>query len=437
VVDVFVDDARASTGHLETPAVSSSGSIRVQSARDFVPRHLQQPYDLGVYHLEDTAASAFVWPYAFLLPGLTVLHDGRLHSSRSRALVQQQRPDDYRAEFAWNHPDVPAAAAELAVSGYDSALGCQWPMVRGLLTVSRLVLTHNRGAMPELQSAAPDAPLVFATASDGGTVATDADREAARTHVRDRLHVAADAVLFCAVDGPAVPRRIPAILRAFVSALTRQPGARLVIAGEAAADPTVGPLVAELGLQSAVVLVETAAIDREGLTQDALVAAADVVLALRWPAALDMPATFVRALAAGRPCVLVDLAHLADIPTLDPRTWRRHAPLDPLGDDGDAVGIAVDIMDEDHSLRLALPRLATDAALRSRLGQAGHRHWLACHRPAQMIDDYEKAIERAVATAAPHVADMPAHLRPDRLRRDLALAGSAGDASRARVASGV
>ena len=93
-------------------------------------------------------------------------------------------------------------------------------------------------------------------------------------------------------------------------------------------------------------------------------------------------------LAAGRATVIIDLAHLADVPSLDPRTWtvdwpgsafgirdpeaRRDAELrlgrgSPLKPNRaripipDPVCVAIDILDEDHSLRLAMRRLATDA----------------------------------------------------------------------------
>ena len=45
----------------------------------------------------------YLWPYLFRYPGLTVLHDAHLHHARA-ALLRTRRADDYRAEFAANHP---------------------------------------------------------------------------------------------------------------------------------------------------------------------------------------------------------------------------------------------------------------------------------------------------------------------------------------------
>ena len=73
------------------------------------------------------------------------------------------------------------------------------------------------------------------------------------------------------------------------------------------------------------------------------------------------------------------------------RVWRRE----------EAVAVAIDILDEDHSLAIAMRRLALDAALRAELGRAARRHWAAGHTVEHMAADYERAI--AAAAAAPAV----------------------------------
>jgi hypothetical protein len=66
-------------------------------------------------------------------------------------------------------------------------------------------------------------------------------------------------------------------------------------------------------------------------------AASDACLCLRWPTALETSASWLQCLAAARPTVISDLAHLADIPTLDPRSRRRsHASAEP-------VAVAIDL----------------------------------------------------------------------------------------------
>jgi hypothetical protein len=134
--------------------------------------------------------------------------------------------------------------------------------------------------------------------------------------------------------------------------------------------------------------------------------------------------------------VVTDQAHTTDVPTLDPRDWNlRHASPDagavdaPPGRDA-AVAVAIDLLDEDHSLELALRRLGRDAALRRTLGANAHTRWETRHTVAHMLEDYLAAIEAALAT--PHVpprrALLPPHLLEEgrttlwRLTREMGVA---------------
>jgi glycosyltransferase involved in cell wall biosynthesis len=414
--------------------VAIAGATRL-SAHDFVWRQARAPYDLTVFHLADSAQHDFVWPYLFQWPGLTVLHDGRVHPSRSRALLTQHRHDDYRAEFAWNHPEVAPAAAELAVNGYEGPFSCQWPMIRTVLAASRLVATHARGALAELEATSAGRPLEYLAPGDGGSIArpgAGTDETAAR--VRTALGLPASAVVFGVFDPLGHEWRVPQILRAFGGVLARTADARLLLAGPRDPQVDVDGLAGALGLSDVTRVVDLASMD-PGMTLDVAAAATDVTLALRWPAGLDTPGTWLRALAAGRATVILDLVHLADVPALDPRTWQRHAPRDASASaDADAVTVGIDVMDEDHSLRLALQRLATDAPLRARLGQAARAYWEARHTPARMVDDYARAIARAAAMAVPEVA-LPAHLRPDPLAHARALVAPIGEPATSIVAA--
>ena len=106
-------------------------------------------------------------------------------------------------------------------------------------------------------------------------------------------------------------------------------------------------------------------VDDDAFDRDIL--AADVCLCLRWPTNREASGPWMRALAAGKPTVVNDLAHLVDLPTLDPRTWEVQVAAPPAADAtrvwrrDEAVAVAIDILDEDHSLAIAMRRLALDA----------------------------------------------------------------------------
>ena len=143
---------------------------------------------------------------------------------------------------------------------------------------------------------------------------------------------------------------------------------------------------------------------------DEAIEAVDVSLNLRWPTAVETSGPWLRALAACRPTVVMDLAHQAHVPALDPRDWR------PAGGASSVtpVTVAVDILDEEHSLGLAMDRLAADESLRTTLGASGRRYWETEHTLDRMVSDYLRVMTRAVDAAAPEsVLTLPFDLRPD------------------------
>ena len=255
-----------------------------------------------------------------------------------------------------------------------------------------------------------------------------------------------DAIVFGVLGGLTPEKRLPQILDAIRGILPYVPTSHLLLAGAPARHYDVHADVRSKGLEAHTTITGYVESDHE-LT--AHMAACDVSLNLRWPTAREMSGPWLRALAAGRPTIITDLAHLADVPSLDPRTWRitpgsgirgpgcgvRGAgsarsnarpvhdltgsdPGSRIPDPGSdpPVCVAVDILDEDHSLRLAMRRLASDPALRASLGTAGQRYWEQQHSMPRMLEDYERILAAAAALPAPQVA-LPAHLVTDGDRR--------------------
>jgi len=374
-----------------------------EAAHDFVWRHSREPYDLIVYQFGNSSHHDYEWAYALRYPGLVVLHDTHLHHARAAFLLRERRLAEYRSEFRWNHPEVSPDAAELAIAGFDSALYYEWPMVRALVDSSRLVAVHGAGAARELA----DTRVVPIRLGHGELVTPERAREA-RTRIRSTYGIADDAILFGCFGGITPEKRIPQVLAALAAIVPYARGAHLLLAGTPAAHYDVRADIAAHGLQDRVTV--TGYLESDSDLTDHL-AASDVSLNLRWPTARETSGPWLRALAAGVATVLTDLVHLGDVPSLDPRTWTaNHVPRS-----ADPVCVAIDILDEDHSLRLAMKRLATDAALRLELSHAGREHWRREHTLDAMVEDYERII--ALAAARPADApirereDAPAHLR--------------------------
>ena len=383
------------------------------AAHDFVWRRRQDPYDLAVYQFGNSSHHDYEWAYALNYPGLVVLHDTHLHHARAAFLLRERRPEDYRAEFAWNHPGASRDLAELGVAGFDSALYYDWPMMRALVVSARLVAVHGNAARTELleqlasgRPSAADRPPDNVRAirlSLGTQLGRDRIGQARRS-IRSRYGIGEDAIVFGCFGGLTPEKRLPQILSAFKAVVPYAPSSRLLFGGAPAAHYDLRADIAAQGLEDRATI--TGYLERDEDLADHI-AACDATLNLRWPTARETSGPWLQALAAGRPTVITDLVHLSDVPSLDPRSWTVNGS----GTTRDtAVCIAIDLMDEDHSLRLAMRRLAADAGLRDSLGRRAQAWWTRHHSPEGMADDYESVLGQAAQRSDPHV-ELPTHMR--------------------------
>lgn len=397
-IDVYVDEpiARAARQH---------GGPALHSAHDFLWQHHRRPYDLAIYQLGNSSAHDFLWPYLFRYPGLAVLHDAHLHHARAASLLGQQRRDDYRAEFAAAHPGASSNVAELAVKGFDSHLYYMWPMTRLVAQVSRVTAVHAGMMAQRIRDDVPEA-TVEAIALGHGEPVDAARAVSARTRVRGMHGIADGAVVFGVFGGLTPDKRVPQVLEAFAATRRYAPDARLLLVGEPAAHYDLAADIAKHHLEAAVTV--TGYVDDATFTDS--LAACDVSVNLRWPTAREMSGPWLRALAAGKPTVTLDLWHTAAAPALDPRTWTVIHASHVIGSVPEPVMVTVDVLDEQHSLRLAMRRLAADTDLRTRLSNAAAAHWQREHSHARMFSDYRRVIQRAIATPAP-APELPSHLR--------------------------
>ena len=436
-IDVYVDEpvARAGSG--------------VKSAHEFVWRHRREPYDLTVYQVGNSSHHDYLWPYLFRYPGLAVLHDAHLHHARAAALLRTGRAADYRSEFAANHPEVSPDLAELAIAGFDNHLYYAWPMTRLVVEASRLAVVHTPSIAAAIREELPAARVDSVRLAHGEVVSAERE-QAARARVRAALGIREDAVLFGVFGALTPDKRVAQVLGALAAVVPDVPSAHLLLAGAPVRYYDVAADVRTRGLDAHVTLTGYLETDAE-LTD--CIAACDIALTLRWPTAREVSGPWLRCLAAARPTIIIDLAHL-DVPSLDPRTWTVNIPatgdsrldtrtgLPSVGsdfadrgpriadrDDVAPVTVAIDILDEDHSLRLAMRRLAWNPGLRRRIGAAGRRYWEREHSPSGMLEDYRRVLHAAASQPPPDVA-LPPHLVTDgdaRLRGILAEVGLAGD----------
>ncbi len=100
---------------------------------------------------------------------------------------------------------------------------------------------------------------------------------------------------------------------------------------------------------------------------------ADVIVSLPWPPSGERPAAALAAMAVRKPLIVLETTSTADWPALDPQTWQ------PRGFANDPpIVVSIDPRDEEHSLMLAIHRLASDASLRRQLADAAYA-WAVSH----------------------------------------------------------
>ena len=356
-----------------------------RDAHDFVWRHRRTPYDLVVYQLGNAPCHDYMWAYLARYPGLIVLHDARLHHARARQLLQHERVDDYRREFRYDHPAANPDFAEYAALGLGGPIYYFWPMLRVVMRTARLVCVHNRGVAADLREEYPDA-RVETVRMGVPNIVTAAD---ARGAIRHRLDLPANEMVFAAFGKVTAEKRIDAILEGLQAIVAEGRNAYLMLVGDAD-DYT--PLAQQLDRHGVADRVRVTGYVPDEAIGDYL-AASDACLCLRWPTAQESSASWLRCLAAARPTVITDLAHLLDIP--------------------DGVALRVDLLDEVASLTAAMRTLATDAAVRDRIGRAGHDYWAANHTIEIMADDYRRVLPVAASTPPPTVTDLPSHFVDD------------------------
>jgi len=414
-IDVFVDGPAAG---FESP----HERLQLFDAHDFIWMHAREAYDLIVYQLGNAPCHDYMWAYLVRYPGLVVLHDGQLHHARGRMLLQRRQPrlDDYRREFRFNHPEANPDLAELGSVGLLGSLTYLWPMLRIVVESSRRVLVHNDWLAEQIREAHPAATVDVVEMGVPGSVL----RAGARQKIRLRHGIPDDAVVFTAFGKVTPEKRVREAMRAFASVVEGVPHARLLVAGETVEYYDLQAEAERLGVSERVIF--SGYLPDEDI--DDYLTASDVCLCMRWPTSRETSASWLRCLAAGKPTISTDLVHTVDVPTLDPRNWSVLAGLpaaaredsasvgETEGETAQPVGVSIDILDEGHSLKLALRRMATDEKLRAALGSNARTLWAERFRLEGMAAGYLRVVAQLLEASPDHPStptSLPIHLRAD------------------------
>jgi glycosyltransferase involved in cell wall biosynthesis len=283
-----------------------------------------------------------------------------------------------------------------------------WPMVRTVVESARLVVVHNEWLAAQLRDEYSDARIRAMTMGVPELVAGPQARE----RICNRHGIPADAVVFMGFGKVTPEKRISEVIRALASSRDVAPKTYVLLVGEGVDHYKPSEEAHALGVSERVVL--TGFVPDEELPD--YLNAADVCLCMRWPSSRETSASWLRCLAAGRATITTDLVHTVDVPALDPRSWTILDARACVEASHEPVCVSIDILDEQHSLRLAMRRLADDTGLRRALGRSARKLWLERFTLEQMVSSFGEIIETARALPPPDSAArarMPAHLVSD------------------------
>lgn len=384
---------------LEAGALPSACAVHHHSA--FAARHAAHPYEGAVYQMGNGASHDFLYGPLVRFPGLLVLHDLVLHHARGRMFL-----DSPEARAYARHPDAPEAqagahavlaryAAEVRYSYPREAdrlvaahlgtvgdlLPYAYPLFRLPVESSRTVAVHNEFMAAAVRDEVPDADVVRIPMPIEPLRAAPGAVEA----LRARYGIAPADFVVGTFGLVTREKHVDTIARAVARAAALDASVRLLVVG-----PVADRGALESHLRALGVAARTIVTGRVPFAElPAHIELADVVAHLRYPTARETSAALLRVLAQGRPTVIADLEHLADVPA-------------------DAV-LRAGLTDEEGSILRAILGLRASPAWRMRLGAAARAFVAREHAPAASAAAYADAIERASARPDPRRRDWPEH----------------------------
>lgn len=381
-IDVFHAQAEVAADRLPRGCVA-------HAAETLPARHADRPYDAVVYQMGNGPAHAFQYPLLARVPGLLVLHDLVLHHSRARmfldapevrayaadpssaALRARARVPlaEYEAELRQAYPAQAQRLAEAQLATVGALLPYAYPLFRGAVEASRTVAVHNEYMAAAVRAEVPGRPVVRIPMP----MRREAVAEPQVAALRRRHGLGMEDFLVGCFGLVTPEKRIESVALAVGRAGALLPGLRLLLVG-----PTPDRAWLDAVLRRAGIAARTIVAGRVPLEElPAHMELADLAVHLRYPTARETSAALLRLLAQGRPTLMSDLEHLADVPE-------------------DAVARA-DVTDEEGAVLRTILRLFPRPGARERLGERAAAFVAREHAAERAAAAYEDALAKTRA----------------------------------------
>lgn len=351
-------------------------AVRERIDVDVVRRGRRRPprgVDLPVYHVgNDPEAHGWIVEALGRAPGLVVLHEIVLHHLVSGMTLGRGDARGYLDALEREGGLVARllghAVIEKRIPPLWESRAVDYPLARGVLDRATGLVVHSRYVHDRVRAMGYRRPVhvvPHAAWPDPGIAPAS---------------VAGDPVI-AAFGNINASKRVPQLLEAFARVRQRHGGARLLLVGAPSPGFDLGRRLLRLGLDGDGIEV-TGFVDEARLW--ALMAAADVHVALRHPTMGETSGSVVRALTLGKPLVVSDVGWFSELP------------------DEAALKVAVDEHEAD-SLAAAIELLATRSDVRAAMGAAAAGLASGAHAVERVAEGYVAAFEE-VAGGGP-VAD--------------------------------
>jgi glycosyltransferase involved in cell wall biosynthesis len=324
-------------------------------------------YGLAVYHIGNNVEfHGEIYRFAVARPGLVVLHDLGL-DDLVKGLLAEGDPMGIRA---WREAARRAPRLSLPEATIHEPLWQPW--CAHVVRHAKGVIVHSEFAKRYLQEfgcATPVFVVPHPPAERAQDLVTAESRSAA---MRARAGVRAGDVLIVAPGDLNVAKQLDALLAAVASL----PNIRVALVGRTIPDFDAPAAVREAGVGDRAVVAADVP-DHEFL---AWIAAADIVVDLRYPHRGEVSGSLARALQAGKPAVVSATGTYLDLPT-DAVETVPAGPVDP------------------EVLAAVVAELVADPARRAALSERARALAAERYTLEATARGYERAIEQTLALA--------------------------------------
>ena len=330
-------------------------------------------YDIAVYHMGNSLYHDALYRVLLRYPGITVIHDLGLHDFMAARTLGQGDLVSYARELGYAlGPDGVELAYQIRQGQAEPPFSAA-PLNERVLDHSLGVIVHSHYAARWIRAVRPNLPIAIVPAPiciDPGPL-------------RDRheLGCSEDTLLFASAGQVYAHKQVILALEAFARLRDDFPQARYVVVGDALEqDLDLQTWLRQHDLGSAVIVTGYLEDMRDFVSW---IAAADVLVNLRYPTVGETSATALRGMAAGRPVIVSDHGWYAELP------------------DDACVKVAPN---DSEALYQAMRRLAENPALRHEIGQRAAAYTQREHSLATAAQRYRDFIDQIVGRVTDRLA---------------------------------